>query len=58
MKCSMMRMMSDKDLELSRSIEKWYTCDKKGNIVLRSDAPQEVRDVHEMLSKKYQPIFD
>ena len=49
----MMIRMSDEDIKLSDSIEKWYAFDKSGNYVLREDAPPEVRKIHEMLKEKY-----
>lgn len=49
----MMIRMSDDDIKLSDSIEKWYAFDKDENYVLREDAPPEVRKIHEMLKEKY-----
>ena len=49
----MMIRMSDDDIKLSDSIEKWYAFDKDGNYVLREDAPQEVHKIYEMLKEKY-----
>lgn len=49
----MMIRMSDEDIILSDSIEKWYSFDKNGNYVLREDTPPEVRKIHEMLKEKY-----
>ncbi len=53
----MMIPRTKEDIELAKSIRAWFTFDDSGFCVLRKDAPKEIKEAHEMLLKKYPPIF-
>lgn len=47
---------SDEDIQLSESISEWFEFNQNGEYVLRDDAPDKVREIHEMLKGKYRFI--
>ena len=49
--------MSEQDIAILNEIRKWLVFDADSNLVLRNDAPENIRRERERLAKKY-PSFD